>query len=222
MSSRYYVDGAATEEFAKWMYALADLIPSAKLTEGQIRAYAQVLGDIEPQALRTAFGRASRENDGFYPSAAQLRKLAGEPTSTDAALLAWSGLCRAAEEVGAYATLSCEDGCAVEALLSVFGSWQAFCEMPDGPALTQHRQQFLAYYRTWALAARKPRTHLPGICESSGRAPDFREALTWMAKLRADGTILYGRDIVALEAGRERPALPEGRDAQDGKGAKET
>lgn len=220
----YYRDGAVDPQFARLMVTLAEAL-GTKLTEARIRIYARLLSDIPYDQLRGAFTRCANE-DEFFPTPGRLRRFVA-PTEDDAALVAWSALGRAAEEAGAYTSVEVEDGAAAEALLAVFGSWQAYCETDDGPGLALKRQEFLAHYRQAVRdGARRTARRLPGMCEVSGQYPATAELASrvWVARIGTGGTVAVRRDAqAALTEGehgrRERIALPEGGVAEDGEGA---
>lgn len=221
---RYYDDGAASGQFAAMMFKLANSIPSARITEAQVREYAQLLDDVPEDRLAAAFLRAARDNDGFYPSAAKLRRLAGVPSEADAALVAWTGLSRACEEVGGYASIEVEDRAAALALLEVFGSWSGFCAVDEGPELALKRQEFLAAYRRHVPGRDWTPVRLAGSIEADGRsARGALAAHTWAARLTLSGRIVSERERPQLEAGRGQraAALPEGRVTKDDQGAAE-
>lgn len=209
----YYVDGAATVQFAKWITELASAW-DARLTEARIRLYAQALGDIPFETLQAAGARAILQSK-WFPSVSEFRQYV-QPTVEDAALLAWSGFCQAASAVGAYGNLDVEDAAAAEALRVVFGSWPEFCYLEDGPALTQKRQEFLAAYRHAVRMSRPPHARLVGLC---GEPPPGLASATWIGRLGASGTVDVVRDRPRLGGGLDGMAsLPEGPHEAAGEG----
>jgi len=87
----YFRDGAVDAWFAKLMVALAEVL-GVVLTEQRHRLYAKLLGDVPPDQLRVAFGRAANAcRGGCFPSPGELRGFLG-PAEGDAALLAWAAL----------------------------------------------------------------------------------------------------------------------------------
>src|SRR5438445_492294 len=94
------------EWFAKALVALAEAYPAFRLREGVVRVYDAILGDLAQRDVLAAIARAPREFPHFFPSAGELRSLV-ETSGTDRAVLAWSGLSQAAEEIGAYQSLVC-------------------------------------------------------------------------------------------------------------------
>lgn len=223
--SRYYVDGAADREFAEMMVVLAEAC-GATLTETQVRVYAQLLSDVEPSDLRRAFRAVVNEPSdrrNFLPGVPEIRKFL-KATAEDAALLAWTALDHAAGAAGAWASVEVEDACAADALLSVFGSWPAFCEAEDGPQLAMKRQEFLAAYRQRRREGRTASApvRLAGRCESSG-GQALQSGRTWTALITSDARVIARRDQPRLAGAVGKGAIggavgPEGQDAQAGEG----
>ncbi len=204
--SSYYRDGATEPVFAKACLTLAEAI-GAKITEEQIRLHAQLMEGVPFEQLQHAFRRAALELPrGFYPTPGQLLAYA-RPTADDSALLAWAVLNQTASAAGAWTDVELEDPAAAEAVLVAFGSWPAFCQTEEGPALALKRQEFLAAYRN-ALRTPKPSqgvTLLRGLCETP---PELAE-VTWTARVGLGGVSLH-RTRPALPAGSDRQALGEG------------
>ncbi len=166
-------DGAVTADFVRVMLQVAAAYPTTgKLSEPTIRTYAVGLGGYTAQQVMAAWGKAFRDGalNSFFPSLPDMLRLL-EPSADDAALVAWATFRRAAEDVGAYASLEVEDAAAAEALELVFGGWPGYCGIEEGPALGARRQEFLAAYRD-ARRRRAPGTQpcrLAGLCEATGR-----------------------------------------------------
>ena len=203
----YYVDGGVVPEFARTIVEFAEAW-GARLTEQRIRVYAQALGHVEWDALLRAFSACVAECRTF-PTVAEILRHA-QPSSDDAALLAWTGLCRAVSRVGSWTSVDVADGAAAQALVDVFGSWAAFCAVEEGPELALKRQQFLAAYRQARRGSPPPR-RLDGLCAASGPSGGILG--------RIDGATVTTSDR-ALESGRERPRLSEGTDAEAVEGAR--
>lgn len=220
--SRYYPDGAADPTFAQAMADLADALGTT-VTEKRIRIYARLLSDVPPERLWPAFVRTARDRVyPTFPTVGEIRRCVA-PSEDDAGLLAWTRFDQAAREVGAWASLEVEDAAAAEALVTVFGSWPAYCDVDEGPALGMRRQEFLAAYRQARRqthnqpgAAFECRRVLHGLCESDGDAAP--PGATWMGYLHASGDVLISRRI---DDGTRRPALPEGTDAAAAQGQEE-
>lgn len=206
-------DGSVRKEFGDLLARLADDL-GASITEQRIRDYAVALGDVPWPVLRRACGRALRESQ-FFPRPRELRSLAGFPAVEDDAVLAWSAFRAAAASAGAYTTVEIDDGAAAEALTLVFGSWPQFCAMDDGPALTQHRQEFMVAYR---VARTRPQVarQLPGLLPPP---PPEKAAHTWVARITA-GTVQHERAHPQLEGHvPERRALLEAEGAEGSAGS---
>ncbi len=192
-------DGDVADWFGALLFELAER-HGIKLAEARVRIYAADLAEFEPAQVVAAARRASREGSGFFPHSAEIRKaLVG--SADDAALLAWNGLERAAEQVGSYRSLEIEDPVTAAALLATFGAWSAFCATPAGPALLVKRQEFLAAYRR----AQRERP--------SGAQPVRCAGLleVGLARLTAGGEIVHRRERPAsLSAGAEVNRLTAG------------
>lgn len=200
------IDGVAPR-FAQLMVLLAEAYPATRLREGTVRVYYQALRDIPDDDLEAAMARAVKESE-FFPSVAYIRKMA-QPTVDDAAVLAWGSLGRAAQRIGAWQSLVVEDTCCARALVAAFGSWPAFCETGDGPALALKRQEFLAAYRDAVRHVRdKHAVRLPGLCESSGKYEHVGPC--WAGQLAADGSIAYAREPDCLPPEPARNRLTSG------------
>lgn len=190
--------GHVTPEFASLLEKAALGRPAARLSEQDIKAAAILLGDIPLDQLVRAYGRALREQAGsFMPSPADIRRLV-EGTPEDAALLAWSSLCRAVQEAGAYASLEVADGAAAGALLAVWGSWASFCDEPEGPGLALRRTEFLAHYRRLRREGPLGPRRLAGTIEAQG-PPDGSRVLT--ATVSADGLVAVPRKALPPRGG---------------------
>lgn len=207
-------DGVVTREFAALMVLLAEAYPRVELREGTIRLYAQQLADLSLAEVRRAMDAAIRESD-WFPTVAALRRQA-RPTGDDAALLAWTALCQAVEAVGAASSVEVEDGHAASALVAVFGSWPAFCAVPEGPELAIGRQAFLAAYRAARRSGPASPARLAGTCEASGAYPEGALApRVWVAVLTAGGQVRAKRDTETRPPtlGTGQKALPDAAEA---------
>lgn len=186
MSSFLTVRGEVDPAFADLMRRAADAHPSQRLTADMIRAYAAALSRDGLTLDRVAaLLNAATVEYGRFPSIGDLFRLLA-PTGDDAALLAWTALGRAAEAVGAYATVTVEDGCAAEALERVFGSWSEFCETDDGPGLALRRQEFLAAFRDARRRGARGPKMMVGLC---GPAPSGMVGRIWSARITVAGAI---------------------------------
>lgn len=190
------------DEFAKELVILAEAF-GARLTEVRIRIYAEALGDLTIEQVRQARRRAVQECQ-YFPQAAELLRLV-RPTTDDAALLAWTGLQRAASSVGAYAPLVVEDACAADAFVRVFGSWPAYCALED-IAVAAKRQEFLAAYRDSmrTVQAIHVTRHLSGcLPQPAGH--------TWVGRLGLNGRVTHETVVEALRGEVDgRPRLESG------------
>lgn len=186
----------APEWFGDALVALAEAYPSFRLREGTVRIYWAVVRGLPPDAVLGAIGRAPAEHPNFFPTAGQLRALIVPPVD-DAGLLAWVGLHRAASSVGAYGDLDCADPAVAQALLSVFGSWPAFCEQCSdiaSAAWNSKKQEFLAAYRE----ARRTGDAATARARVAGLLGDASPSRTWVATLtEAGGVHVHKADALA-------------------------
>ena len=187
----YYVDGAATPEFADACVKLAEVL-GTKVTEEQIRLHAQLFSGVSWDDLMRGFGRAARELDkGFYPPPGAILRFV-RANEDDAALLAWTTLGQAVSSSGAWQDVFVEDAAAAHALLTVFGSWSEFCRTDEGPGLALKRQEFMAAYRQFSRSPRVPATgpvRLPGCAD-----PRDASGVVWSGLIARTGVtaVRYG------------------------------
>ena len=199
------------EWFAHLMVTLAECYgasPSAKLTEERIRLYERGLSDLTQQQVRDASLSAVKELK-WFPTIAELRAYA-VPSPEDAALIAWSGLERAAGRVGAYASLQIDDRAIATALMETFGGWPEFCLTQDGPALALKRQEFLAAYRQARRLRKRAESavRVPGLLEARSRYTASQHV--YVGRLAANGEVTSERARPGLPAGKQRLELGEG------------
>lgn len=208
--------GDVTPAFAELMVRLAAAYPAARLTDAGIRVYARALGDLSLEQVRAAFGRAVKES-AYFPTVAEIRRGLA-PTAEDAGLLAWAAFERAAEDVGAYASVEVEDVAAARALTVVFGGWPQYCEqcgVTHAGEWAARRQAFLVAYRDARRAvtytAHPPRS-LPGLCAAAG---DERPAAAWTAVIGAHGEVVPRRLPQGLPQGPAARLRLAGRRSTD-------
>jgi hypothetical protein len=197
--SRHITNEDVHEDFAKILAGLAEAFRT-ELTAAQIKVYAFGLGDMPIDAVRTAAWRHIKEGR-FFPSVSELR---GETPIEDAALIAWNALERAAEKIGAYQDLEVEDPRLAIAVSHTFGSWPAFCELEDGPALAMKRKEFMAQYKAARVSDRKP-VRLAGWCSLLGETA----ATGWCGRLLRSGAIESVADPRLLASAPATKALVE-------------
>lgn len=191
----HVIDGDVTPEFTRLLVQIAEGYPTTgHLSEGTIRIYAWALGDYTVDQVRDACLRLFRTGSGFFPSTVEILRQLGSTSNDDAGLLAWARFRQAAADIGAYASLEVEDAAAAEALTQVFGSWHAYCEEAEGPALAEKRKEFLAAYRVARALDGTPRVRrLFGLLESGGRyAPTPRSIV---GRITASGAIERRPDV---------------------------
>jgi len=168
----HVVNGEVSPEFARFVADLAAAFPTTgKPSAATFLAYGYGLADFTVAEIRAAVKRALDAGalSPYFPSLPELRRIVAG-SADDAVLLAWAAFRRAADDVGAWASVEIVDAAAAEALVAVFGSWPAFCAEEEGPTLGQRRAEFAAAYRAArrALGPRAPSRRLPGLCEARG------------------------------------------------------
>lgn len=212
-------DGVVDAAFATVLGGLSAAYGGGKLSGDMIRIYALALSDVPLDEVRRACSRAVRDCK-YMPSVAELRAYTVAPAE-DAALIAWTSFCQAAETAGAWASVIVDDGIAAAALAAVYGGWPSFCaQSDDGPSLTLHRQEFLAMYRQLRRhqLTRVGGFRLPGLCEAGGPALGALATATCVWRITTEGAIESRRDQPGLPSGHQQVALPQGTDAQAAEG----
>ena len=118
------------------------------LTDPLINAYWRALDDLSIEELAQAADRAIR-SCRFFPKPAELRELI-QGTPDDQAQNAWLRFWRAAERIGAYASVKFEDTGLCEAILRTFGSWPEACRATaclSDEMIRAKQKEFAANYR---------------------------------------------------------------------------
>jgi hypothetical protein len=206
-TSTISADGKRVEKwFASLVMATAEAL-GAKITEDRVRVLAYDLRDYGHAAIVTAFETHRRESKWFPTPSEIIQRIEASPE--DRALIAWSALERAAESVGSYRSIELDDPAAADALVSVFGSWAAWCAAERGPEMHAKRQQFFAAYRDARRRFQQIATRLggesgaiagtirlAGLLEASGGYE--RRTSVDVGRITADGVV---------EVRQERPAL---------------
>lgn len=133
-----------TERFVSAMMALSEAF-NEPISEVKIEAYASALADLPPTVVLEAM-RACLNECEFFPRPVHIRQRV-QGKVEDRAELAWASVVREVPRVGYYRTPSLPAE-TMEAIRSVWGSWQRLCEtLPaEGPELLGWRKAFLAAY----------------------------------------------------------------------------
>lgn len=199
------------EWFCTALIVLAESYPSMRLREMTYRAYYAVLSDLPEAQVLAAIKRAPVEHPTFFPSAGDLRALVtGKPD--DVAMMAWESLHHAAEAIGAYGSLTCDDPATGRAVEQVFGSWPQFCEECVDVATREwlaRRQEFLTAHREQRrqrLPGAMPH-RLVGLCEVENNSDGT--ASSWGGRLTVKGDVIAERVRKSLPASPDLAALPE-------------
>lgn len=135
------------ERFSEVMRATSEMYGKS-LSPAAITLYWQALQDLAMQELQAGLSAHinSPDNGQFMPRPADIRRMLGG-TTTDAAMLAWSQVVKAARSVGAYQTVAFDDPL-IHACISDMGGWMAICHC-DVDDLPFRERDFVARYRAY-------------------------------------------------------------------------
>jgi len=104
---------------------LRDAFRAQNVTAETIGAYEMALSDLPIEAVQRAVYRAMRECK-FFPSAVELRELAGVPSPMQRAQRAWETLVKVAAKHGDQRSVDFDD-VAINATVRNLGGWLRFC-----------------------------------------------------------------------------------------------
>jgi hypothetical protein len=135
------------------------------------------LEDLSIESIESAVATAMRTCE-HMPNVATLRRLTGEATTDDRAILAWAAFERAVVREGAYASVEFDDP-VIHATIRNHGGWQRCCGLPCEEFDKWLRKDFLATYSALCSTgiSREAGAPLIGICEASNRMNGFQEAV---------------------------------------------
>lgn len=180
------MDIADSEAFTRRLIALGELF-EANLTPVKQALYFEALRDLPFAVVATALNQATKVCT-FMPKPAEIRKLAvGD--DEDTAELAWQDYKRIAKQAGGYQSPVFEDPALADALVAVFGSWEAACWSDFSPEMwSSKRKEFGRVYRAMRTRGEMAAKQLPGFIDRENT--------------------LRGHARPELSAGADRPALP--------------
>lgn len=112
--------------------------------EATYTGYELGLGDLTIEAIQTAVGTAMRTCE-YMPTVVALRKLTGEASTDDRAIMAWAAFEKAVVCEGAYTTVEFDDP-VINATIRNHGGWQRCCGLPCEEFDKWLRKDFLATY----------------------------------------------------------------------------
>jgi len=124
------------------------------LNDVQLTVYLDALSACEPAKVEAAARQWMRQSK-WFPKVSDLLELIQPLNAESAALLAWSAVERAVQQVGAYQAVQFADAAIGETVRVVFGSWPRACSFDyDSPGWHERKQAFLRLYAS--IAARQP------------------------------------------------------------------
>ena len=134
------------------------------VTDVTVRAYAMALDDLPMAAIEQAARRALREST-FFPTAHDIRKLAGCVDGAERVAIAWDVFEKAVVQHGGYRSV-CFDDPVLNATIMNLGGWQACCEKPVEEFDKWLRKSFERVYAAFMSSRRGSTSALLGICDS--------------------------------------------------------
>lgn len=172
--------------FTERLIALGEFF-DATLTPMRQAMYFEALRDL-PLSLVIRGLNESLRVCTFMPKPAEIRKLVvGDDDST--AELAWQDYKRIAKQAGGYQSPVFEDPALADALVAVFGSWEAACWSDFSPEMwSSKRKEFGRVYRAMRTRGEMAAKQLPGFIDRENT--------------------LRGHARPELSAGADRPELP--------------
>jgi len=155
-------------------------------TKATFEGYTIGLEDIPLPAIEGAVRRALRELR-FMPTAAELRELAGDLSSSDRAVIAWDCVLKHLH-LGPYKHVSFVDDRIINATIRNMGGWPTFTSrFTDAESEKWLRKEFLDTYRSLHRAGVTGDmcAPLPGL--AGGSYPDGRAYIPRLEQVRTEG-----------------------------------
>lgn len=119
-----------------------------KVSEALLEGYWLGLEDIETRDFERAIARAIREKPEHMPRPAELRRLSGEQSAEERAVLAWATVRAAIGSVGTYRSISFVDP-AINAAIRAMGGWTALGALAGDAFDTWAQKDFVRQYVAW-------------------------------------------------------------------------
>lgn len=189
-------------ELAARLLTLAEVF-GVTVSEARMGLYIEALRDLPFPQLVEGLNAAARASK-FFPKPSELRELALGSTE-DAAELAWLSFRQAMGRFGYMASVAVHDAALGEAIIALFGGWEAACLAELSPEMwASKRKEFGRIYQ--ALKQRKLTgvRYLVGATErQNGGRPDWL-VYAPLGRIGADGAL---RALSQPEAAAERLAL---------------
>lgn len=157
------MDIADNVEFRNRLVMLAELF-DVKLSPQRQALYFEALRDLPFPAVAKGLNQAAKTCT-FLPRPAEIRSLAvGD--AEDRTEAAWMALKQAMRSIGSYASLVTVDPALGEAVIAVFGSWPAACQLELTPEMwAAKRKEFGRVYHVLSDRGLVGPRYLAGICE---------------------------------------------------------
>ncbi len=162
-------------EFSARLTEIAELY-EAELSESKILLYFQALEDIDLDFVLGGLVGCAKICR-FFPKPVEIRSLV-LGNDEDHAELAWLEYKRQAREFGGYSSPDFADGALAQALVAVFGSWEAACWEDFTPEMwVAKRKEFGRVYRVMRARGDGEARRLVGFFERQQTGLSGREAL---------------------------------------------
>lgn len=112
--------------------------------EATFTGYEMGLGDLTIEAIEEAVMTAMRSHD-HLPTVRALRRLTGELSAADRAIIAWGAFEKAVVEQGGYTSVKFDDP-VIHATVRNHGGWPRCCQLPASEFDKWLRQDFVKTY----------------------------------------------------------------------------
>ena len=167
------MQGSDETPFVQRLVILAELF-SKPLSPAVQVLYFEALQDLDLAVVMTAMHAATRTCT-FMPKPAELRALAcGD--DEDAAERAWLEYKRLARAIGGYDSPVVDDPALADALVAIFGSWEAACWTDLTPEMwANKRKEFGRVYRAMRHRPMTAPRKLLGFVERDNELRGFRD-----------------------------------------------
>lgn len=179
---------------------------NSQADEALFIGYKMGLDDLPIEAIETAVGAAMRTCE-HMPTVVALRKLTGEASSDDRAVVAWSVFERTVVCEGAYTSVDFDDP-VINAVVRSCGGWQRCCGLPEEEFDKWLRKDFLKAYTALSSAgiSREAAAPLIGIHDAGNSMNGYHDHVK-RPKLIATGLPAHA-NLRILGGDPSRPALP--------------
>lgn len=163
-------------EFFGRLAALSELFngAGAVFSEAKGELYFEALRDLPLEAVIQGLNEAVRRCT-FMPKPAEIRALIfGD--DEDTAELAWQAYKQTARRIGGYSSPTFEDPALADALVAVFGSWEAACWTDFTPEMwASKRKEFGRVYRAIRQRGETQPRQLAGFFERENRLHGYEQ-----------------------------------------------